>query len=451
MQPNSQILNTDLYQLTMAAAYFQNNHNCLSTFELFVRKLPANRSFLVAAGIEQCLDYLSSLKFSQEDIDYLKNLPQFKDVSPEFFEYLKDFRFTGDVYAVEEGTIFFPNEPVIRITAPAIEAQIVETYLLSMFNFQTLIASKASRITEVAAGHQIIEFGTRRAHSPVAGLLAARAAYIGGCIGTSNTLAGKKYGIPVFGTMAHSWVMSFDEEEEAFKAYSEIFPDNNVLLIDTYNTIEAAKKVVKLPFKVSGVRLDSGDFLALSKQVREIFDEAGLKDIKILVSGDMNEYKISELLKACAPIDMFGVGTELATSKDAPALSGVYKLVEQKINNEIHYRAKFSESKKTYPAKKQVYRFSDEHGNFSIDIIALDGELDNENAEKMLKLAIKNGKVVAEFDQNIHDAQQRHKNSLSKLPVVFKDLNQSPNYPVRISKDLESLMNELQQSRYLLV
>lgn len=446
-----QALITDLYQLTMAVAYWQKNVNHLSTFELFVRKLPANRSFLVAAGIEQCLDYITSLNFSPEEINFLQNHPIFKDVSPEFFNYLKEFKFTGDVWAVEEGAVFFSNEPVIRVTAPAVQSQILETYLLSMFNFQTLIASKAARMVNVSNDRSIVEFGTRRAHSPEAGTLAARAAFIGGCEGTSNVMAGLRYNIPIYGTMAHSWVMSFESEEEAFRSYSEVFPQNNVLLIDTYDTVEAAKIVAQLPFNVTGIRLDSGDIELLSKQVRKILDNSGKNNTKILASGDLNEYSIKELLEKNSPIDIFGVGTELSTSKDAPALGGVYKLVEQEINGKTLYKAKFSTDKVSYPAKKQVYRFIDTNGHFDYDIIALNGEFDNENAIKLLKPAIINGTVCENFNLNVLAAKNHCKDSLSKLPLEYKQLKYSMDYPVKISPKLENLTNQLREQKLLYV
>lgn len=451
MSPTKNVLCTDLYQLTMAAAYFDNNHNDLSTFELFVRKLPENRSYLVAAGIEQIVDYLLSLKFDNDDIEYLQNQPVFKNVSQQFFEYLKNFRFSGDMYAVEEGTIFFPNEPVLRITAPAIEAQIIETYLLSMFNFQTMIASKAARIISVAGGRGVVEFGTRRAHSPDAGILAARAAYIGGCIGTSNTLAGKEFGIPVYGTMAHSWVMSFDSEKEAFEAYTKVFPEGNTLLIDTYDTAEAAKMVAQLPFKVQAVRLDSGDFCSLSKQVRKILDTAGKQEILILASGDLNEYKIAELLHNASEIDLFGVGTELATSKDAPALAGVYKLVEQQKNGQTLYRAKYSENKKSYPAQKQVYRYLKPDGTFNYDTIAVDGEYNNTDALQLLQPVLIKGCVSKNYKPDLKISRENCLKSFEKLPEEFKLLDTTHQYTVKISEKLENLANKLQNSRCLQV
>lgn len=440
---------TDLYQLTMAAGYWEKKINYESTFELFVRKLPEHRSFLVAAGVEQCLNYLMDLKFSAEEIDFLKNHPTFKHVSDGFFEYLKDFRFTGDVWAVEEGTIFFPNEPVIRVTAPTIEAQLVETYLLSMFNFQTLIATKAARIYEYSRNKPIVEFGTRRAHSPEAGLLAARAGFIGGCNGTSNVLAGKEFGIPIFGTMAHSWVMAFEDENEAFKAYADVFPESTTLLIDTYDTLEAAKNIVKANYNINAVRLDSGDLGELSKKVRDILDKAGKNNIKIMATGDLNEYSIKELLENDCPIDIFGVGTELATSKDAPALGGVYKLVEQIVNGTPIYKAKFSANKMTYPAKKQVYRILDEQDHFSYDMITLENESKPADARPLLKPAIKNGNIHPDFDLNIYNAQKRCLNSLNQLPLQFKQLQSENTYKVIFSSELENKLNQIKQTHEL--
>jgi nicotinate phosphoribosyltransferase len=441
---------TDLYQLTMAAGYFEKGFDLVSTFELFVRNLPENRSYLVSAGVNQCLEYLQNMSFKADEIEYIRNHPSFKNVSDEFFSYLKQFRFTGDVYAMEEGTLFFPDEPVIRVTAPAIQAQLVETYLLSQFNFQTLIASKAARIKSVAGNCAVIEFGTRRAHSPEAGLLAARAAFVGGCDGTSNVLAGIEYGIPTYGTMAHSWVMAYETEDEAYRAYTDVFPESNALLIDTYDTVEAAKKIVKYDYNVSSVRLDSGNIEKLSKQVREIFDRSGKKDIKIIVSGDLNEYKIKELLEKYAPVDIFGVGTELSTSKDAPALSGVYKLVQQERNSRVEYKAKFSENKKTYPAKKQVYRYKDQNGYFNHDLIAKEDEIINGYTMTLLKPAIKDGIITENFDMNIDNARNRCLESMKCLPEQYKNIKYPSEYPVEISENLYKIARELEK-KYLKV
>ncbi len=280
---------TDLYQLTMAAGYFERGMNHTSTFELFVRNLPKNRSYLIAAGLEQAIDYLENLRFTDGYLKYLKNLPVFKNVSKEFFDYLRGFRFSGDVYAVPEGTVIFANEPIIRVTASMIEAQIIETYLLSIINYQTLIASKASRIVHAADGREVHDFGTRRAHGPQAGVLAARACYIGGCVGTSNVLAACELGIPPIGTIAHSWVMAYDDEYKSYEDFHKVFPDNTILLIDTYDTIKGAQLAIKIGKKLKGVRLDSGNITLLSKRVRRILDDAGLEQVKITASGDLNE------------------------------------------------------------------------------------------------------------------------------------------------------------------
>ena len=330
-------LATDFYELAMAAAYYYDNRQentemKIGIFEMFVRKLPRKRAYLVVAGLEQAIYFLLKLKFSDKQISYLKSLKTFKDVDKDFFEYLKRLKFTGTVWAVPEGTILFPNEPIIRIEAPIIEAQIVETYLLSTINFQSLIATKASRIVSAARGKAVVEFGSRRAHGPQAGLLAARASYIGGCTGTSNALAGYKLGVPVFGTMAHSFIMSFEKEEEAFLRFSKVFP-SGFLLVDTYNSIAAVKKIIKLGIHTDGIRLDSGNLYSLSVKCRKLLDDAGYNGTKILASGDLNEYLIWDLVKKGAPIDIFGVGTELSTSRDDPAMNGVYKLVSIRIHH----------------------------------------------------------------------------------------------------------------------
>ena len=389
-------LATDFYELAMAAAYYycnnygvQENTKMSGIFEMFVRKLPLNRSYLVAAGLEQALYFLSNIKFSDKHISYLKSLQTFKEVGEDFFGYLKQFKFTGTVWAVPEGTILFPNEPIIRIEGPIIEAQIVETYLLSTINFQTLIASKASRIVTAADGKAVIEFGSRRAHGPQAGLLAARASYIGGCVGTSNALAGYKLGIPVFGTMAHSYIMSFEKEEEAFKQFSKVFP-SGFLLVDTYDSIAAVKKIIKLGIHTNGIRLDSGDLCYLSVESRKLLDDAaGYNDTKIMASGDLNEYLIRDLVNKGAPIDSFGLGTELSTSRDDPAMNGVYKLVairtyrtpednkkrkrRKQDDDKLVYKLKTSPGKETYPGPKQIFRIM-ENKKIKKDCLKLEDE-----------------------------------------------------------------------------
>src|SRR5215467_1867735 len=344
----------------MAAGYFEaGKTDDRATFELFARKLPPNRNFLLAAGLAQAVEYLQNLRFTPEEIDYLRGLPQFARTSAGFFEMLAAMRFTGDLFAMPEGTPIFAGEPFLTVRAPLIEAQIAETYLLSIIGFQSMIATKAVRVVKAAMGREVVEFGTRRAHSPEAGVLAGRAAYIGGCAGTSNAETGLRYGVPVFGTAAHSWVMAFDNERASFEHLQRLLGESTVYLIDSYDTLEGARRAAALGRPLWGVRLDSGNLAELSFAVREILDESGLREAKIMATGDLNEHKIHELIAARAPIDMFGVGTELATSADAPSLGVVYKLVELEASNRKRYTLKLSEDKHTLPGSKQIFRFSD--------------------------------------------------------------------------------------------
>ncbi len=437
-------ISTDLYQLTMIAGYFECGMDHKSTFELFVRNLPERRSYLIAAGLEQAVHYLKNLRFSSEYLKYLKALPVFKNVSREFFNYLSNFRFSGDVYAVPEGTVIFANEPIIRVMASMIEAQIIETYLLSIINYQTLIASKASRVVSAADGRGVIDFGTRRAHGPQAGVLAARACFIGGCAGTSNVLAAYELGIPPVGTVAHSWVMAYDDEYESCKDFHKVFPDNTILLIDTYDTIRGAQLAVKIGKKLKGVRLDSGNITLLSKRVRTILDDAGLEQVKITASGDLNEYKISQMLAKGACIDSFGVGTEMVTSKDTPALGGVYKLVEQEKEGRLMPKMKFSKDKATCPSKKQVYRFLNKKGLFKKDIIGLVGE--EFDAEELLLPVMKKGRLIYKIP-TVHKIQKTAERNISQLPDKFMDLDCKIAYPVTISKKLRQVRDKMVRSR----
>lgn len=376
---------TDLYELTMAAGYFETGRSAESaTFELSIRRLPRNRDYVLLAGLEQALDYLLHLNFTGAEIDYLRTLPQFALVSSAFFEQLRDFHFTGDVLAAPEGTVLFAGEPVMTVRAPLMEAQIPETYLLSTLTFQTLIATKAARMVTQAAGRGVVEFGTRRAHTPQAGVLGARAAYIGGCIGTSNTESGFRFGIPVVGTAAHSWIMSYANEQEAFRKLQQVLGTHTVQLVDTYDTITGVKRVAELGQPLWGIRLDSGDFVALSRQARAVLDAAGLQSAKIMASGDLDETRISELIAAGAPIDAFGVGTELATSGDAPSMGAIYKLVEV----EGRYTAKHSENKASLPGPKQLFRFPDR------DVVALSKEPTPPGATAVLQPVILKGQLV---------------------------------------------------------
>ena len=377
---------TDLYELTMAAGYFETGRSAeWATFELSIRRLPRNRDYVLLAGLEQALDYLLNLRFTGPEIDYLRALPQFSLVSGAFFEQLRDFRFTGDVFAAPEGTVLFAGEPVMILRAPLMEAQIPETYLLSTLTFQTLIATKAARMVRQAAGRGVVEFGTRRAHTPQAGVLGARAAYIGGCTGTSNTEAGFRFGVPVVGTSAHSWVMSYASEQEAFRKLQDVLGIHTVQLVDTYDSIEGTRRVAELGEPLWGIRLDSGDLVALSKQARAILDAAGLRATKIMASGDLDETRIGELIAAGAPIDAFGVGTELATSGDAPSMGAIYKLVEV----EGRYTAKHSENKASLPGPKQLFRFPDR------DVVALAKEPTPAGATAVLQPVILKGQLVA--------------------------------------------------------
>jgi nicotinate phosphoribosyltransferase len=351
-------LHTDLYQLTMAAGYFESGRvSDTAVFELFVRRLPPNRDYLIAAGLQQAVEYLLNLRFEPSQIEYLRTLPQFQRVSGKFWEYLLAFRYTGDLFAMPEGTPFFAGEPVVTLRAPIIESQIPETYLLSTMGYQSMIAAKAARIVSAAAGRSVIEFGSRRGHGPGAGVLAGRAAYIAGCDGTSNVESGYRFNVPVFGTCAHSWVLSFPTEVEAFRHLQELLGPGTVYLIDSYDTIEGARRAGSLGRPLWGVRLDSGELGELSRKVRSILDDAGLQDAKIMATSDLNEDRIAQLLAGGAPIDVFGVGTELTTSFDAPALPVVYKLVEITTGTERRYVAKYSADKRTYPGAKQVFRY----------------------------------------------------------------------------------------------
>jgi nicotinate phosphoribosyltransferase len=432
----------DLYELTMADSYLRQDLNQGATFDLFVRELPAKRNFLVFAGLAPVLEYLENLHFTPEALEYLRSLKLF---SHEFLSYLEEFRFSGDVWAVPEGEVVFPPEPLLEIKAPRIEAQIVETFLLNQINFQTMIASKAARVVLAAQGRAVVDFSPRRDHGADAALKAARSTYIAGCAGTSNVLAGRIYDIPVYGTMAHSYVMSFEDELSAFRAFARDFPDNVILLIDTYDTIQGAKRAVQIArelagqgHKVRGVRIDSGDLAALSREVRKILDDAGFSDINILLSGDLNERKIAALLKAGAAVDSFGVGTQLGTSYDAPALGGVYKLVE----DERGYRVKLSAGKATLPGRKQIWRLCDSEGVMCRDVLALAEEPPPDSgARPLLKPVMQNGKRL-EPPEPLAQIRERCLEALEHLPQPLKGLERPEEfeYPLRLSPKLEELM-----------
>jgi nicotinate phosphoribosyltransferase len=423
---------TDLYELTMAAGYFEaGKTDEKATFELAFRRLPDRRNFILTAGLPQVVDYLLNLRFTPEEVEYLRQLAQFRHVSDAFWQYLLQFRFTGDLFAMPEGTPVFPNEPVAIVRAPIVEAQIPETYLLAAFAFQSMIATKAWRCVEAAAGRSVIEFGTRRAHTPEAGTLGARAAYIGGCGGTSNTLAGFRYGIPVMGTSAHSWVMSFPCESEAFRRLQRVLGESTVQLIDTYDPIAGARQAAKLGPPLWGVRIDSGDFVELSKQVRAILDEAGLTDTKIMLSGDLDEYKIRDIVQAGTPVDSFGVGTQLATSADAPAMSATYKIVELDIHGIKRFTAKYSADKISVPGAKQVFRAVER------DVIARSGECGN--GEALLRPVILGGKLIEPLP-TLEQSRGRVADQVAKLEPALRELETVPARNVIYSRELRELI-----------
>jgi nicotinate phosphoribosyltransferase len=435
-------LSTDLYELTMAAGYYAAGMNDLATFELYVRDLPPHRSFLVAAGLDQALEHLECLRFADEEITYLRQTPNLKEVPGAFFDdCLKSLRFTGDVWAIEEGTPVFPHEPLLRVRAPIIEAQVVETALLAMVTFETSVASKAARVVEAAAGRPVIEFGSRRAHGLGAALHAARAAYLGGCEGTSNVEAGFRYGIPVSGTMAHSWVMAFGDEIESFRQYTSLYGERAVLLLDTYDVIEAAERVVSSGLRPSAIRLDSGDIVELSRQVRVILDAGGLADTGIFVSGDLDEYKIADLLERGAMVNGFGVGTALATSNDAPALGGIYKLVEIRRGSSIVPTMKLSPGKLSYPGCKQAWRVY-EKGTAAYDVLSVCDESGPPGGVALLKTVMSRGRRT-EPPLPLADLRARCRRLVGELPAGLRRVDGTSSYRVAISDRLGEVTRKI--------
>ncbi len=434
---------TDLYELTMAAGYLQTGFDARATFELFVRNLPSPRNYLVAAGLEQALEFLENVNFTPDEVQFLRRHPVFRNIRDEFFDYLRRFRFTGDVYAIPEGTLVFPGEPMVRLTAPIIEGQIMETYLLATLSFQTMIASEAARLVTAAQGRQVVEFGARRGHGPNASLWAARASAVGGCEGSSNVLAGQQYGMNTYGTQAHSWVMAHDNEAEAFRHFLDAFPEGAVLLLDTYDVHNAVKTILGMGRKPGGVRLDSGDLVKDSKWVRHELDAAGWQDVQIFASGDLDEFKIAKLLEQGAAIDAFGVGTALATPGDAPHLNLVYKLVEVERGGQVREAAKLSQAKVTYPGRKQVLRYSNPAGEFEYDKIALDGEPSN-GGEALLVEVMRGGKRTKAIEP-VSESRSRTLASLQRIPSRYRQIGRSVEYPVCYSKELEAMLEKVRR------
>jgi len=435
---------TDLYELTMAAGYVQTRFQGRATFELFARRLPPRRNFLVAAGLEQALEFLQQVRFSSADISYLREHPAFTAIEAPFFDYLASFRFSGEVWAMPEGTLCFSGEPLLRVTAPIAEAQIVETALLATVSFQTMIASKAARAVEAAAGRPVVEFGARRAHGIESGVLAARAAFIGGCRGTSNVEAGRLFGIPTYGTQAHSWIMAHETEEKAFALFLDLFPRHSVLLLDTYDVRSAVEKLIAMGRKPRGVRLDSGDLAADSIWTRRRLDDAGWGDVEIFASGDLDEDRIASLLAAGARIDTFGVGTSLSTSSDAPSLNVLYKLAEVERDGVVREAAKLSAAKVTYPGRKQVYRATDAAGLFAGDVIALEDE-PAAPGRPLLEPVMRDGRRLASPGP-LTEAQARCREQIERLPAPLRALAPAdPPYPVGHSALLEKLLAHVRE------
>ena len=408
---------TDLYELTMAQSYLEHNKTGNAVFSLFVRKLPPQRNFLVACGLETLLELIEDFRFGDEELKYLKSLGRFSD---SFLEYLSEYEFRGNLYAIPEGRVVFQNEPIVQVEGSLPEVQILETLVINAIHLQTVIASKAVRSFIASRGRSLVDFGFRRAHGLEAGVYAARASYVAGFAGTSNLEAGRRFSIPVFGTVAHSYIMVFDKEEEAFKAFAESFPQNAVFLLDTYDTLEAARKTVELAKKgvpVVGVRLDSGDIESLSREVRKILDEGGLKDVRIIVSGGVDEYRIEEWLSKGCPIDAFGVGTKFITSADAPYLDMAYKLVEY----EGKPKVKTSPGKATFPFKRQVCRFYRD-GVMEHDEVVVYGE--QSEGERLVKKVLGGGRLVDKLP-SLEEIRETLLADLDRLPDRLKSLDKS--------------------------
>ena len=442
MTPPTSPLTTDLYELNMVQAYLDRGEDKESVFEFFVRRLPARRGFLLAAGLEDALAYLETLRFSAGEIDWLKSTGRFRG---NLIDFLAGFRFTGDVHAIPEGTICFPNEPLIRITAPLPIAQFVETRLINILHFQTLVASKAARMVLAAPKKILSDFGLRTAHGAEAGLFSARASYIAGFAGAANVLAGERYGIPIVGTMAHSFVQVHDDEKTAFENFARARPDGLILLIDTYNTEAGARKVVELAPKlkadgiaIRGVRIDSGDLTAMAKKVRGILDAGGLRDVIILVSGGINEDVLQSMMATKAPIDGFGVGVNLDASIDAPSLDCAYKLQEYAGKP----RRKLSEGKVTWPGRKQIWRSCGTDGRMRGDILSL--ENDTQPGEPLLAPVMRAGKRIGPAP-TLAQVREHTVRELARLPEPLERLEPGVNYPVQISEKLSALAAQMNE------
>lgn len=431
---------TDLYELTMAQAYYINKMREPATFSLFIRKYPENRGYLISAGLQQALEFLENMQFSQDDLDYLKGTGMFHD---DFLHYLGGVRFRGRVHAIPEGRLFFKDEPILEVTAPIIEAQLAETTIINAINLQVTLATKVSRCVHAAGGRSIVDFGLRRTQGGDAGMKLVRAGYIAGLSATSNVLAGKSYGIPVSGTMAHSYVTSFDHEIDSFRLFADIYGDQTILLIDTFDTIKGAEKAIAVAAemadrgkKLRGVRLDSGDMAQLSRQVRAMLDKAGFKEMAIFASGGFDEYKIDRCLAEGAQINGFGVGTKMAVSADAPYTDIAYKLVQYDGRPVL----KLSSGKKTLVGEKQVFR-SREKDRLLYDVIALREE-EHAGAEALLQKVMADGRRLHPAEP-LNVLRDRLKAEMAGLGDVFKRIREPETFPVRVSERLEALQGQV--------
>jgi nicotinate phosphoribosyltransferase len=434
---------TDLYQLTMAQAYFQNRRMKSATFSLFVRAYPANRGYFVSAGLEDVLEFLEGFFFDSTAVDYLYSLNLFAD---DFLDFMKSLRFTGEVWAIPEGRLFFKDEPIVEVTAPIVEAQIVETFIINQINFQSLIATKAARCVHAARDRAVVDFSLRRTHGIDAGMKVARSSYLAGFAGTSNVRAGRHYGIPVVGTMAHSFVSSHNREIDAFRNFVKSFPNNSILLIDTYDTLAGARNAVAVGKEMAshgerlqGVRIDSGDLATLAREVRKIFDAAGMQHAKIIGSGGLDEYDLADFADAGVPYDSYGVGTKMGVSADAPWTDCAYKLVEYGGRPVL----KLSTGKVSWPGKKQVYRLCDADGRLNNDFVTRRDE-NIPDAEPLLKKVMAQGKTLAPLP-SLEQSRAAFLEEFSRLPEAVKSIRDPEHFPVEFSAALKELRNAVER------
>ncbi len=436
MDIRSSVLLTDFYQLTMLQGYLERGMENTAVFECFVRTMPPQRGFFMAAGLAQLLEFLENVRLTPDELAWVANSGRF---SRSFVDYLEGFRFAGDLHAMPEGTIFFVNEPMVRVTAPLPQAQLIETRLINLLHYQTLIASKAARCVLAAAGKPVIDFGLRRSHGAEAGLFAARAGYLAGFAGSATVMAEPFFEVPVFGTMGHSFVQAHQSERHAFEHFADAQPDNVVLLLDTYDTQKGAQTVVGLApclrekgITIKGVRLDSGDLVQQARQVRRILDDGGLEEVQITASGNLDEDAIQHLVAAQAPVDLFAVGTRLATSADAPYLDCVYKLQEYSGRPS----RKTSEGKETWPGAKQVYRHYDQRGRIDHDVVTT--AADTQEGKPLIRQVMESGKR-SETALSLNQIREQATAELATLPDEMRQCRQGATIPVQISSALQNL------------